>query len=208
MNTREILAQHIPNLETALLDLMEENCQVIEVPENQLIMEEGSYVSGLPIVLNGRLKVFTSGEEKDLLLYYIQAGETCIMSFSACVNESKSKINAVTEVETRVLMVPVDRLNAWLKNFPSFNIYLHSLHNKRYLDLLQTIDQLIFWKLDERVLSYLRERATAQDSTVVSCTHQEIANDLGSSREVITRILKKLVMSGKIELGRHQVIVK
>lgn len=206
MSIREILSTHIPNLELALLDAMEESCQTMKVPGGQVIMEEGAYVNGLPIVLNGRVKVFTSGEEKDLLLYYLKPGETCIMSFSACISESKSKVTAITEVDTEILMIGVDRLDNWLRAFNSLNRYLYDLHNRRYLDLLQTIDQLIFWKLDERILSYLRERAT-DGNPAVSCTHQEIANDLGSSREVITRVLKKLVEAGKIELGRHQIIL-
>lgn len=206
MSFREILSAHIPNLEKALLDAMEESCQTMKVPAGQVIMEEGAYVSGLPIVLAGRVKVFTSGEEKDLLLYYLRPGETCIMSFSACLSESRSKVTAVTEIDTEILIIGVDRLENWLRAFNSLNRYLYDLHNRRYLDLLQTIDQLIFWKLDERILSYLRERATA-DNPAVSCTHQEIANDLGSSREVITRVLKKLVVAGKIELGRHQIIL-
>jgi CRP/FNR family transcriptional regulator len=207
MSIRETLSKYIPNLEVALLDAMEDSCQTMKVPGGKVIMEEGAYVNGLPIVLDGRVKVFTSGEEKDLLLYYIKTGETCIMSFSACISESRSKVTAVTEIDTEILMIGVDRLENWLRAFTSLNRYLYDLHNRRYLDLLTTIDQLIFWKLDERVMRYLRERVVEGQPAVVSCTHQEIANDLGSSREVITRVLKKLVVAGKIELGRHQVIL-
>jgi CRP/FNR family transcriptional regulator, anaerobic regulatory protein len=131
----------------------------------------------------------------------------CIMSFSACCNNSASLIEAATLEETRILLIPSVKLREWINRFPSFNFFVYEMFNKRYLDLIETIDQLIFNHLDERLFNYLNEKALLTGTKSLSITHQQIATDMGTAREVISRLLKKLEREKKIITGRNQVRV-
>lgn len=132
----------------------------------------------------------------------------CIMSFSACCSNSASMIEAATLEETKVLLIPAKKLREWITNYPSFNFYVYEMFNKRYLDLIDTINQLIFNRLDERLLNYLREKALLSGNNHINITHQQIATDMGTAREVISRLLKKLELENKITTSRNQVVVR
>jgi len=157
--------------------------------------------------MSGLIRVSRNEDDKELLLYYIHPGEMCIMSFSACCSNSASLIEAITLEETRLLLIPSVKLREWITEFPSFNFYVYEMFNKRYLDLIDTIDQLIFNRLDERLFSYLKEKSMLSGNKQISITHQQIATDMGTAREVISRLLKKLELENKILTGRNQVIV-
>jgi CRP/FNR family transcriptional regulator len=129
------------------------------------------------------------------------------MSFSACCNNTASLIEAATLEETKVLLIPSAKLREWITSYPSFNFYIYEMFNKRYLDLIDTIDQLIFNRLDERILNYLKDKASFLGQKTVGITHQQIATDMGTAREVISRLLKKLELEKKIQTSRNQVIV-
>ena len=131
----------------------------------------------------------------------------CIMSFSACCSNSASIIQAATLEDTKLLLIPSNRLREWISDYPSFNFFIFELFNKRYLDLLDTINQLIFYHLDERLLNYLSEQSILAGNNTISITHQQIATDMGTAREVISRLLKKLERENKILTGRNQVTI-
>ncbi|MEZ4774007.1 MAG: Crp/Fnr family transcriptional regulator [Bacteroidia bacterium] len=201
----QLITQYIPFAEKDFLEEIKQYGLLKTLPAHTVILEEGSSVHVLPVVLRGLIKASSMGEEKDLLLYYIRPGESCIMSFSSYMTHSESKIQAVTETETDLLLIPVERLDGWLRKYPSLNRFLFSLYNLRYLDLLNTVDQLVFRNLDERLFEYLKTRAVNQSTDTLHSTHQEIANDMGTAREVISRTLKKLESSGKIKLARNEI---
>lgn len=203
----ETLKPLIPYLEPALLAEMESRSLLRTFPVGTLLLKPGEYVHGLPILIKGRVKVRREGEDKDLLLYYIQPGESCIMSFSLCLHPGESQVSAIVEEDAELLLIPVEVLLNWLRKYPSLNRFVLDLYQKRYLDMLGMVDQLLFHRLDERILHYLQEKATLEKTSRLTLTHQQIADDVGSSREVVSRVLKKWEAQGKIRLGRHEVEV-
>lgn len=199
------LKRHIPYIEEEFLQEIEQGGIYKTVPAHTVLLKEGSSVHVVPVVINGLIKASSTSEEKDLLLYYIRPGETCIMSFSSCRTQSTSKILAVTEEETELLLIPAEKLDTWLRKYPSLNRFFFDLYNRRYLDLLHTVDQLVFHRLEERLMDYLRVKARNHHTDTLQGTHQEIANDMGSAREVISRALKKLESAGLIALSRNEI---
>ncbi|MEO0472748.1 MAG: Crp/Fnr family transcriptional regulator [Bacteroidota bacterium] len=184
---------------------LEAEGQVQSIPPETTILRTGGTVGSLPVILDGQVKVFLRHEDKDLLLYYIEPGESCIMSFAACVHSSGSEVSAVTETEAKVLLLPAEKIAHWLRAYPSFGQFMLEVYHARYLDLLHTMEQLIFQNLDERVLSYLQKKSSIQQQEELQITHQHIAQDLGTAREVISRILRKMEKDGKIITSRNRI---
>jgi CRP/FNR family transcriptional regulator len=201
------LKKLIPQVDTELLQFIADEAVEMDVPSDTTLLKTGNYVQSVPLVIKGLIRVSRNEEDKELLLYYIHPGEMCIMSFSACCNNSASLIEAVTLEETKILLIPSVKLREWINRFPSFNFFVYEMFNKRYLDLIETIDQLIFNHLDERLYNYLNEKALLTGTKSLSITHQQIATDMGTAREVISRLLKKLERENKIATGRNQVKV-
>jgi len=170
---------------------------IVEVPKGTEIIKEGQYIKTVPLVVEGLVKVFMRQEDKELLLYYIKAFESCVMSFSAGLKNEKSKVFAITEENTTIILIPTDKLSIWINKYPKLNELFYSQYNIRYLDLLQTINHLLFDKLDKRLLSYLKEKVALTGKNPIIISHREIANDLGTAREVISRIIKKLEKENK-----------
>ena len=201
------LKKILPQVNTELLQFIVNEAIEMDIPAESTLLKTGNYVQSIPLVLNGLIRVSRNDEEKELLLYYIHPGEMCIMSFSACCSNTASLIEAATLEETKVLLIPSVKLREWISSFPSFNFYIYEMFNKRYLDLIDTIDQLIFNRLDERILNYLRDKSILSGQKTLGITHQQIATDMGTAREVISRLLKKLELEKKIQTSRNQVIV-
>ncbi|RMG26119.1 MAG: Crp/Fnr family transcriptional regulator [Bacteroidetes bacterium] len=201
--TIEQLQTHIPYLEKELLQQIEQHGVFKTLPPQTYLLREGSHVNMLPLVLSGRVKVLSTTEERDLLLYYIEEGQSCIMSFAAAIENHQSRVEALTETETELLLLPVNQLQQWLNRYPSIHRFMYKLYNQRYLELVERVNHLIFWKMEDRLLKYLHEQARLLQSRELPLTHQQIAQDLGSVREVISRVLKKLEAEGKISQRRH-----
>lgn len=160
-------------------------------PQTQLV-KEGQYVKFIPIVLDGLVKVYTPFEDKELLLYYIQPEQSCIMSFSSTINNAESNIVAITVKESTVLLIPSRYIAKWLIEFPALNKLFYKQYDLRYNELLETIHQILHFKLDRRVYDYLAEQTQITGLNPIKITHKEIATDLGTAREVVSRIIKKL----------------
>jgi len=201
------LKKILPQVDYNLLQFIAKEALEMDVPADSTFLKTGNYVQSVPLVIKGLIRVSRNEDDKELLLYYIHPGEMCIMSFSACCSNSASMIEAATLEETKVLLIPAIKLREWITNYPSFNFYVYDMFNKRYLDLIDTINQLIFNRLDERLLNYLREKAVVSGNNHITITHQQIATDMGTAREVISRLLKKLERENKITTSRNQVVV-
>jgi CRP/FNR family transcriptional regulator, anaerobic regulatory protein len=156
------------------------------------LVRDGQYIKVIPIVLSGLVKVFTQIEDKELLLYYIQPEQSCIMSFSSCLNHQKSKIFAITEEESDILLMPADRVAHWITEHPAINKLFYQQYDLRYSELVGTINHLLYHKLDKRLLDYLAERIKVTGKNPLKVTHKEIAAELGTAREVVSRLVKKL----------------
>jgi CRP/FNR family transcriptional regulator, anaerobic regulatory protein len=201
------LKKILPAIDTTLLQSIAAEAVEMEVPSDTTLLKTGNYIQSVPLVVSGLVRVSRYDDDKELLLYYIHPGEMCIMSFSACCNNSSSLIEAITLEETKLLLIPSASLRSWVTQIPMFNFYVYQMFNRRYLDLIDTIDQLIFNRLDERLYNYLREKSTLAGNKQLSITHQQIATDMGTAREVISRLLKKLELEDKILTGRNLVTV-
>lgn len=169
-----------------------------DLPGNTEILREGQYVKVIPVVLTGLIRVFTRHEDKELLLYYIRPNESCIMSFSAGIKNEPSTVFAVTEEDTTALLLPVDKVRLWTRQFPDLNVLFFQQYNLRYRELLSTIHHVLFEKLDKRLYDYLKEKLELTGSNPLKISHRRIAADLGTAREVISRVMKKLENEGKV----------
>ena len=194
MNTKNIF----PSLSSALATEILENSSIVEIPEKTEVMREGQYVKAVPIVTSGLIKVFTRHEDKELLLYYIQPGESCIMTFDACLKNLPSKVYAITEKKSEVLLMSTENVFRWMKVYPELNSLFFLQYNIRYSDLLNMINQLLFEKMDTRILEYLKTKMKLSGKNPVKISHRQIANDLGTAREVVSRVMKKLEHDKKV----------
>lgn len=175
-----------------LLNQLFENAIIKQFDSNIELVREGQYVKFIPIVISGLVKVYTQIEEKELLLYYIKPEQSCIMSFSSCINNDKSKVFAITEESSTILLIPSEKMVNWISVFPNINKLFYQQYDLRYSELVDTIHHLLYDKLDKRIFDYLKEKISITQKNPIKITHKEIANDLGTAREVVSRLIKKL----------------
>jgi CRP/FNR family transcriptional regulator len=194
----EEIKPFLPSFSEELLAVIAESGVIKDLPADMEILKEGQYVKMIPIVLEGLVKVFTSIEDKELLLYYIGSTQSCIMSFSAGLTNSPSRIYAITEVPSMLLLLPTDKLNIWVKQYPAINELFYQQYNLRYIEMLDMINSLLFGRMDQRVYNYLLESSKMKEEKILNIRHKQIATELGTAREVVTRVLKKLEQEGKI----------
>lgn len=185
-------------LNPELVDEITKMVTVHHFPENETILKKDAYVKVIPLVIDGLIKVFTKQDDRELLIYYIKPDESCIMSFTACLKNEPSKVFAITEEETTALLLPVDKINKWIKAYPDFNQLFHQQYNLRYNDLLDTINHLLFDKMDKRLYDYLLKKKELTKQNPIKITHRQIASELGTAREVISRVIKKLENEGRV----------
>lgn len=193
-----IIDRYLPFLPSELKDEIALTGNSVEIGKGTTILQEGQYVKVIPIVLEGLIKVFTQVEDRELLLYYIRPSESCVMSFSAIINNDKSKIFAMTEADSSLLLLPSEKMDPWTRLYPRLNNIFFQQYNIRYNELIDTIQHLLFNRLDQRLLNYLKEQSRVRSTPFVQVKHREIAQDLGTAREVITRTMRKLETDGKI----------
>lgn len=182
-----------------LLNEMLEKSTVKDIPKDTLILSEGQYIRAIPVVVEGLVKVFTRYDDKDLLLYYIQPAESCIMSFSSGLSGEPSRIFAITEEYTQLMLMPVERISEWIRRYPAINDLFYQQFRLRYSELLETISSILFHKLDQRLYEYLLEKFHLTKQNPIRISHKQIAAELGTAREVISRVMKKLEMEGKVK---------
>ncbi|HRI79344.1 MAG TPA: Crp/Fnr family transcriptional regulator [Cyclobacteriaceae bacterium] len=175
-------------------------------PANTRILGEAQHITRIPIVLKGSLRVMRTDENgQEILLYYIRPGESCIMSFLGGIHHEASKVSAETEEETEILLIPVEKAGEWIREFPEWTDFIFKLYHKRFEELLSVVNAIAFRRLDERVLLLLRQKAELLKTSELIITHQQIADELGSSREVISRIVKQMENQGQIKLSRNKI---
>ncbi|MFM9946794.1 MAG: Crp/Fnr family transcriptional regulator [Saprospiraceae bacterium] len=170
-----------------------------EVPKETEILRIGQYVKVIPFVLKGLIKVFSSYEDKELLLYYIRPNESCVMSFTAHLKNEPSRVFALTEEDTIILLLPVDKISQWTRRFPDINLLFFQQYNLRYSDLIDTINHVLFDKMDKRLYDYLQEKVNITKKNPLKISHRLIAGELGTAREVVSRVMKKLEVEGKVK---------
>ena len=195
----------LPPLPLHLKNEILEKGTLKKIPAGTEILREGQYVKAVPLVLSGLLRVASSHKDKELLLYYIEPEESCIMSFSAGLWNLPSKVFAMAEEDTEVILLPVTFIQDWVRKYPSLNDLFFRQFNKRYEDLLHTIHHVLFDKMDKRLLEYLKEKAKVLGSKSLDLRHHQIARDLGTAREVVSRVMKKLEEEKKVRQLPHSI---
>ena len=206
---REGLQQHYGYLfEDELLNEIE-SCGIHKtVLQGKVIMDIGDAITHMPLLLDGAIKILREDSEGDeLLLYFLEKGDTCAMTFSCCMGKNKSEIRAVTESDTELLMIAVEKMETWMAKYPSWRQFILDSYHTRMMELLETVDTLAFMRMDERLLKHLQDKAKVTHDETIYATHQDIAYDLHTSRVVISRLLKKLEKEGKIEMHRNHLKV-
>ncbi|MBW3521929.1 Crp/Fnr family transcriptional regulator [Chryseobacterium sp. NKUCC03_KSP] len=174
--------------------------------EGDIILDENSSIRAIPIVMKGMIKVIRTEEDgREILLYYIQAGESCIMSFLGGMHNEKSIVKAEVEEDTEILFLPVDKVSLFIKEYPEWLDYIFRLYHKRFEELLDIINAIAFKKVDERLLNLLIKKTEISQSKTIITTHEQLANELGTARVVVSRLLKQLEDTGKLKLGRNKI---
>jgi CRP/FNR family transcriptional regulator len=174
--------------------------------EGDIIMDYGKYIRMMPIVVKGTIKVFRMDDTgKEILLYYLSSNESCSMAYSCCVEAKKSEVKAIAEDDVELIAIPHIKLDEWLCKYPSWKNYIMRSFNERFLELLKSIESIAFHKLDERLIAYMKEKKRLSGSNVIKASHYVIADELATSRVVVSRLLKHLENDGKILLYRNEI---
>jgi CRP/FNR family transcriptional regulator, anaerobic regulatory protein len=207
MEIEEIINLQLNDFREPELKKLLSECKVVDVPEGTLILKEGTYVNTIPVLLSGLVKVVKHEDDREILLYNIYPLESCIMSISCCLNDEKSPVEALTEAPSKALMIPARLIGDWQRMFPSFNQFVVKLYQKRFDDILNAFNALAFQNLDQRIMTYFGAKIKNSGLNKIDITHQEIADELGTYRETVSRLLKKLEHEGHLILHRGAVEV-
>lgn len=192
--------------EPALWDEMEQKAKRMSIRADDTLLDIGQSIKAMPIVISGCLKVSRTDEDgRELLLYYITPNESCAMTFTCCLEHHTSEVKAVAEEDTTLLAIPATLMDEWLIKYPSWKNFVMKTIRERFQELLKTIDLIAFQNLDERLVNYLKDKSKATGSSLIQLSHEQIANELATSRVVVSRLLKKLENENKLLLYRHQI---
>jgi CRP/FNR family transcriptional regulator len=195
-----------PQFEPELMDEIIANGVIKTIPAGEVLMRTGQFIKSTMLILEGNVKVFRENEDGgEFLMYFLQPGEACAISIICAAKTEASRVMAKTTEETTVLMIPLQLLDRWMLDYKSWYHFVLSTYRNRFDELLTLIDQVAFRNMDERLLSYLERHAKVHNSSVVSLSHQQIADELNSSREVISRLLKKMEQRHMVILHRNAV---
>jgi len=207
---REEIEALLPTVnDPSLLDSICKEAHLEDFDDGDVIMHRGSFIKFVPIVLEGAIRILREEDDgKEIFLYYLNVGETCALSLTCCSSNRPSEIKAVADGKTRLLMLPVHLHQDWLNHFKQWKDFVSQTYQQRFEELLQAIDAIAFKKMDERILDYLLAKFKQYRQTELNLTHQEIATELGTSREVVSRLLKQLEKRKVIELGRNKIYVR
>tara|TARA_R110002050_G_scaffold75115_2_gene161053 strand:+ start:76 stop:711 length:636 start_codon:yes stop_codon:yes gene_type:complete len=179
-----------------------------EYKKDDIIIDIDQDLKFIPLLLSGNIKILREDHHgNEMLLYFLEAGDTCTMSLTCCLKTSKSNIRAVAESDSLLVMIPVEKIQDWFRNNESWRNFILESYQIRFNEMLETIDTLAFMKMDERVFKYLIDKVKLNASETLMIKHQNIAEDLNTSRVVISRILKQLENEGKIKLNRNKIDV-
>lgn len=192
------------SIERGLQQEIEAIGEIVDVAENTALIRPGQFLYRMPILIRGNIKVMRPHENGGhLLLYHLEQGQTCSMTLNCCMADAQSEIYAVTESPTQLLMIPVNRMEEWMKKYHGWRRFILNSYHNRMMEMLESIDSIAFNHMDARLERYLKEKAQVLGQNQLSITHQEIAEDLNTSRVVISRLLKTMESQEKIRLQRN-----
>lgn len=204
---RALLEQHYAHIfEPNLLEEIAKAGILKEVSEGAKLMEIGQYITSMPLLVSGAIKILREDSQGDeLLLYFLEKGDTCALTLSFNRGQRKSEIRAIAELDTVLIMIPIQKMEEWSSNYKSWRNFIFDSYQNRLMEMLDTIDSIAFMRMDERLLRYLRDKQKLVKSNFLSSTHQDIAYEMHTSRVVISRLLKKLELEGRIKIQRNKI---
>lgn len=174
--------------------------------EGDVILNENAYIRAIPIVVSGSIRVMRTDEDnREILLYYIRPGESCIMSFLGGIHQDTSKVRAIADEDTEVLFIPMDKVNELIREYPEWLDFIFRLYHKRFEELLEVVNSVAFKKVDQRLLELLKIKSENAQSKVIQVTHEQLANELGTARVVVSRLLKSMEEEKMLKLGRNKI---
>jgi CRP/FNR family transcriptional regulator len=205
-NTDTFINKFSSVFEPELLAELETKSMVMQVNGGETMLNPGQTIRAVPIVLSGIFKVSRINEEgQELLLYYVKEGESCAMTFTCCMMAHASVIKGSAEEDSELLCIPVDVMDGWMMKYPTWKRFVMTTILSRFTEVLKSIDEVAFKKLDDRLVHYLKEKSKATGSSLINLSHQQIADELSTNRVVISRLLKKLELDKKLLLYRNQI---
>ncbi|MCB0445591.1 MAG: Crp/Fnr family transcriptional regulator [Gelidibacter sp.] len=208
MVNKNLLTQFKYQFDDNIIKSISQNGNVKHFKKDEIILDIDQELTHIPLLLNGNIKVLREDDNgNELLLYVLETGDTCAMSLTCCLSKAKSKIRAVADKDSSVIMIPNNKMSEWFHNNESWRSFILQSYQIRFNEMIETIDTLAFMKMDKRLFKYLIDTVKLNASKIISKTHQEIAEDLNTSRVVISRLLKQLENEQKILLSRNKIEV-
>lgn len=195
-------------LEPKLVKEIEESGTIMSFKEGDVILDYDKNIRSMPLVLSGTIRVMRKDEEgREILLYYLSSNESCAMAYTCCMEARKSEIKAIADTPVEIVAIPHEKLDEWLTKYPSWKSYIFQSFTARFNELLKSLESVAFQKLDERLIRYLKNKTKVSGKMVVSLSHQQIADELGTNRVVVSRLLKMLENENKVILYRNELKV-
>ena len=208
MIREKIEATYLSEFEDELLNEIDNLGTLVEFKANDILIDLNQYIKGMPILLSGAIKIMREDfDEGELLLYFLEKGDTCAMTMACCLGNKQSKIKAIAETDGELVMIPINKMDEWLAKYPTWRKFIFDSYNNRLDEMLVAIDNLAFNDMNERLKKYLLDVASINKGNVVNKTHQEIAYELNTSRVVISRLLKALEKEGFLQLNRNVITI-
>lgn len=193
-------------LEKDLVKEILKNGEIKTFKEGDVIMDYGKNIKFMPLILSGTIRVMRKDEEdREILLYYLGSHESCAMAYACCMEAKKSEVKAIAEDNVEIITIPHNKLDEWLVKYPSWKSYIFNSFTQRFNELLKSLESVAFHKLDERLVKYLKNKAKLSGKSSILLSHNQIAEELGTSRVVISRLLKQLENEKKIVLYRNEI---
>ncbi|MCF6213997.1 MAG: Crp/Fnr family transcriptional regulator [Flavobacteriaceae bacterium] len=176
--------------------------------KGDLLIDINQEITDIPLLLNGAIKIVRENAQgEELLLYFLERGDTCAISFNNCIRRKKSLVRGVVEKDCEVIYLPISKLDDWLSKYKTWREFVIDSYNIRLNEMIEAIDTLAFMNMDERLYKYLTDKVQIMRDTTLNTTHFQIAQELNTSRVVVSRLLKKLENQGRIKLSRNKIEV-
>lgn len=202
MSTINLFGQF--NFERALMDQLE-NASILELDPGKVILRESQYIKNIPLVLEGSIKLRKTDENgREIVFYHIEPGESCILSITSCLNKKASLAEAVIEKKSRIVVLEADDIRLWMDQYPTWRKFVISLYYERMTELMTLVDLITFKSVDQRLFKYITERAV---NNILEITHQKLAAEIGTAREVISRLLKQMEKDHLIAMERGKILI-
>ena len=206
LEIKQILLDTFPSFESDLIDVLASLGIIKEFEEGEELMVTGQYFKSTMLILDGLVKLYREGDDgEEFFIYFIEAGNACALSMICASQQKTSEIMARAMSPGKAILVPIDKMDALMKEYKSWYYFVLETYRSRFEEILTVVDAIAFKAMDERLDFYLNKQSQTLDTSTLTTTHQEIANDLSTSREVISRLLKKMEQSGKVALQRHHI---